>query len=192
MALTKREKYIGMGVGAAVLLFVLDQVVFSPYLDALAKIDDQTNTAIAQQKQNDTLFLRQTSLKKDWDDITSNIKYDDSTAESQALEKALTYADSAGVNTTAVKPERSIEVKQFVVTPFLITATGSTPAIARLLTSFENATIPLRVDEMTLTPVKEGTDNLKIELTLSTLSSKPGTEPGKTAGTNAGPASEAK
>jgi hypothetical protein len=177
MALTKREKYIAMGVGAAVGLFLLDQVVFTPYFDAMSAIADQTDTAVAKQKENTALFDRQTRLKKVWTDITQGgLKADDSAAESQALNAALDWAQAAGVNITAVKPERTTVANEFQVIGFHLTGNGSTPAMARLLYSFETASIPVRVDEMQLTPVKEGTDSLKIELSLSTLCLKPDTD----------------
>jgi hypothetical protein len=180
MTLSKREKYIGVVAGSAVLLFILYQVVLSPYFDALAAVDKQTADAIEKQSENTDLFDRRDHLKKVWTAVTKELKGDDSAAETQALGSALDFAQSAGVNITATKTERSIVVNQFVVTPFHISGTGSTPAIARLLSSFETASIPIRIEEMSLTPVKEGTDNLKIELTLSTLSAKPTTDVAKT------------
>jgi hypothetical protein len=180
MTLSKREKYIGVVAGSAVVLFILYQVVLSPYFDALDAVDKQTADAIEKQNENTDLFDRQASLKKVWTAVKKDLKADDSAAETQALGSALDFAQNAGVNITATKTERSIVVNEFVVTPFHISGLGSTPAIARLLYSFETASIPIRIEELSLTPVKEGTDNLKIELTLSTLSAKPAADAAKT------------
>jgi len=124
-------------------------------------------------KANTALFEKQKKLNADWLAITHELKADDSAAEIQAVNKALDWAQAAGVNIAAYKAERSTMAGDFEVIGFHLTGTGSTPAMARLLYSFETAPIPVRVDQMTLTPVKEGTDNLKIELDLSTLCSKP-------------------
>jgi hypothetical protein len=43
-------------------------------------------------------------------------------------------------------------------------------SIARLTWALETAQIPVRVNEMTITPRKEGTDDLQIQLSVSTLS----------------------
>jgi hypothetical protein len=81
----------------------------------------------------------------------------------------------------------------FEVIGFHLTGNGSTPAMGRLLKSFETAAIPVRVEEMQLTPLKEGTDNLKIELSLSTLCQLAPTDAtAKTAVTDAGHLSEAR
>jgi hypothetical protein len=170
MAFTKRERYIATAVGAVIALVALDQVVLSPYLDARSGLDKQIDAAVVKQKENTALFDRQTRLTRVWDDITKGgLKADESAAESQALNKSLDWAQAAGVNITAVKPERTTTVGDFEVIGFHLTGNGSTPAMGRLLLSFETAGIPVRVDEMTITPRKEGTDDLTIQLTLSTL-----------------------
>jgi hypothetical protein len=188
MKLSKRERYIAIGVGVVVGLVVLDQVVLSPYFDAISDLKNQTEAAITKQNENSALFDKQAKLKKVWDDILAGgLKADDSAAESQALNAALDWAQSAGVNITAVKPERTTTANEFEVIGFHLTGNGSTPAIARLLLSFETAAIPVRVDDMTLTPRKEGTDDLTIQLSLSTLCLKPADDASKTAVTYADP-----
>jgi hypothetical protein len=162
-----------MGAGTAIVLFVIYQVVISPYLDSLSDIEKQTNAGLTQQKAIQALFDKQGRLQVVWKDITSNLKTDDSEAESQALNDALDWAQAAGVNITSVRPERTSTVNEFQVIGFHLTGNGTTPAIGKMMAAFETAKIPLRVDEMILAPVKEGTDNLKIDLTLSTLSVKP-------------------
>ena len=186
MKLSKRERYIAIAVGVVVALVVLDQVVLSPYFDAISDLKTQTDAAIAKQAENTALFDKQARLKTVWDDIIKGgLKADDSAAESQALNAALDWAQTAGVNISAVKPERTTVVNEFEVIGFHLTGNGSTPAIARLLNSFETGSIPVRVDDMTLNPRKEGTDDLTIQLSLSTLCLKPKDDTAKTAVTYA-------
>ena len=176
MKLSQREKYIAMGVGAAILLFALNEIVISPYFDKLKDITKQIDDGENTQRENANLFENQNKLARVWDDIKPQLKTDDSEAETQALDAALTWATDSGVVITAVKPERITPVGDFEVIGFHLTGEGNSPAMGRFLLAFESAHIPVRVDEMTLSPIREGTDNLKIELILSTLSQKPQAE----------------
>ena len=181
MALSQRERYIAMGLGIVIGGVVLWEVVISPFLDAREDLRKQTEAAVAKQAENTALFDKQERLKQVWKDMTQvgpdgqqgGLLADESAAESQALNASLDWAGTAGVNITAVKPERTTVVNQFEVIGFHLTGNGSTPAMARLLYSFETGNIPVRVDDMTLTPQKEGTDNLTIQMSLSTLCLKP-------------------
>ncbi len=49
-------------------------------------------------------------------------------------------------------------------------------AASRLLWSLETASIPVRVTEMHITPRKEGTDDLSVQLSISTLCLLPDTD----------------
>jgi hypothetical protein len=51
------------------------------------------------------------------------------------------------------------------------------PAIAMLVYRVETAPIPLRVDDLHVTPKREGGDELQVQLTVSTLGRKPNAGP---------------
>ena len=170
MTISKREKYIGIGMGAAILLLLLDQVVLSPFLKQLDDISAQTDAARTKVDDMTSTFAKQSNLKKVWTAMqTGGLKDDESQAQSQALRAVLDWAQNAGVNLAALKPERSQAMGQFQVISFHITGTSSTPSLARLLYGMETATIPVRVNDIQITPVKEGTDNLTVQLSVSTL-----------------------
>lgn len=170
MAMTKRERNIAIGVGAALGLLLLDQVVITPYTDRLTAIDQQTQVAGAKVTDAATTFSRQRRMQKVWKEMQAGgLKSDESQAESQALHAVLDWTQNAGVNLAALKPERTQTQGQFQIISFHITGTGNTPEIARLLWGMETATIPVRVNDMQITPIKEGSDNLTIQLSVSTL-----------------------
>ena len=170
MVLSKRERYIAIGTVAAVAILGLDYFVFSP----LKRMHDQIVVDGAQVTQDQTaannLFTRQRNLKKVWTEMQQGgLKVDPSEAESQAYHAVLNWADAAGVDLTALKSERTSQEGKFQVISFHVTATGPLRAISRLLWSTETAAIPVRITDMQVIPRKEGTDDLSVQLSISTL-----------------------
>src|SRR3954464_240602 len=167
MVLSKREKYIGLGVAAAVGL-ALDSFALPPYIarrDAIA-----AGRADAAQQLSDaaTLLQRQHNLRTIWTELQKGgLKVNPSQAESQTIQAVIDWAKAAGVELAALKPERSSQEGQFQVISFNVTGTGSTQAVSKLLWSIETATIPVRVNDMQVTPRREGTDDLSIRLSVS-------------------------
>jgi hypothetical protein len=176
VVLSKREKYIGLGVGAALALLVLDQFLLSPYFKRLDEIDTQRRQVMqAQQQANDT-FQRQRKLTPVWSEIQrSGLRSNPSEAESQARRAVLSWAQTAGVFVTALNPDRTTTVGKFQIISLNATGNGSMPQIARLLWTLETATIPVRVNEITITPRREGTDELQVKFVVSTLCLPPDT-----------------
>ncbi|HSV13035.1 MAG TPA: GspMb/PilO family protein, partial [Tepidisphaeraceae bacterium] len=133
---------------------------------------------------NDTLD-RQRRLRPIWTEIThGGLKTDAAEADSQARHAVLEWMQSAGVNLKAVNPERTTNVNQFQVISFHVTGNAHMYSLARLLWSLETATIPVRVNDVQIKPQKEGTDDLTVDLSISTLCLPAATTPaGKTPAT---------
>ena len=175
MILTKRERNIAIGVAAAALLFALDQYLLSPYFDQRKFITDGTTKAQVQWAKGTKTLNSQRKLKPVWADIIAGgLKTDASDAESQALNAVREWAQDAGVILTALKPERASQEGKFQVISFHVTGTGPMRAISRLTWAMETAPIPVRVNDLQLTPRKEGTDDLQVQMSVSTLSVMPG------------------
>jgi hypothetical protein len=98
---------------------------------------------------------------------------DVSSAESQALQAIVNWTQAARLNLTALKPERASTQGQFQVIGFRIVATGPMRSISQLLWSIETAALPLRVTDFQITPRKEGTDDLTVQIGVSTISRLP-------------------
>jgi hypothetical protein len=189
MAFTQREKYIGIGVGAAAAILLLNQLVWNPIADHIAELDKNTDEAQKIADDSQTQLSRQIKLTKVWNDFKKTGLTDDaSDAALQAQGAVLEWARSANVNLTALQPERTSEVDQFEVTGFHVTGSGSTPQISKFLMSFETANVPLRIVDLKVAPTKEGTDDLTIQLSISTLCLKPGTDPGASTSASVGSA----
>lgn len=170
MVLSKREKYVGIGVGAAVALLALDSLLLTPYFDKLRAIDKQRTELRQQDSHGKEVMDRRRRLEPVWTEIQrGGLRSNASEAESQARRAVLAWAQSSGVFVTALNPDRTTNIGKFQVVSLNATGNGSMPQLARLMWAMETAMIPVRVNEMTITPRREGTDELQIKFVVSTL-----------------------
>ena len=172
--MTPREKLIAGVAAAAVGVLGLNTVVVGPYVDRLRSIADETDKLTRQAGETADLFARQRRLRPVWADLTrGGLSADVSTAESQTANALYQWATSAGVAPVSLLPDRSSTENGFQVIGFRFTATGRTPAVAKLLWDVETATIPVRLTDVTVTPRKEGRDDLTVQMSISTLTLRP-------------------
>ncbi len=169
--LSRRELYIAIGTAIALALLALDRLLLTPYLERRSTLAADRQQAVAQLSQAQSLFDRQRKLRPIWATIQkSGLKADASAAESQAMHAILSWTQSAGVDLTTLKPERTTQEGPFQVSSFHVTATGPMAAVSRLLWAMETPDIPIRVNDVQISPRKEGADDLSVQLSVSTLS----------------------
>ncbi|HUB27049.1 MAG TPA: GspMb/PilO family protein [Tepidisphaeraceae bacterium] len=170
MVLSKREKYIAIGLSVAVGLWVVDSLAIEPYFEQADQV--ATDTQLAQQKLSDatTTFARQKKLAPVWAEIQSNgLLNDPSLADTQLEHALLEWTRGANVDLSSLKTERPLQQGMFDVISYNITANGSMRSISQFLWDLETASIPVRVTDMQVTPLQEGTDNLALRVTVSTV-----------------------
>jgi hypothetical protein len=174
MTLTKRERIIAIATLSAATLFAVDRFALTPYMAQRQFLSDARGRITRQMNAAGDLFARQRKLRTVWNDMQAGgVALDASSAESQALHALVDWTQSARLNLTAVKPERATQQGQFQIIGFRIVATGPMRSITHLLWSIETATIPVRVTDIQITPRKEGTDDLSVQIGVSTLSQLP-------------------
>jgi hypothetical protein len=174
VALSQREKYIAIGVGAAIVLWIADSVVISPYRAKMDQLQKDTADADATQVERTALFGREPEVNRIWSELThGGLSTDVSAAESQSYRAVVEWAGEAGVQLTALKQDSVTNENVFQVSGFHVTATGSTSAIGNLMWDIETATIPVRLTDVQIVPRKEGTDDLTVQFGVSTLCRRP-------------------
>jgi hypothetical protein len=172
---SNRERYVGVAVAVAVAIFALDRYLLSPYLARLEAVDLEQQDATVQLDKQTAVFNDQRRLRKVWSDMRANnaLVPDAWQAEAQLMQALQTWADEAGVKVGTRKPEQPVPEAGFVRTGVQFTGTGSTAAISKFLWRLETAPLPIRVSELTLRSRVENTDNLTVNLNVSTLSIVP-------------------
>lgn len=174
MSMTRRERIIAIATVGAAVLFLFDRFALTPYMNRRQFLNEEQTRITQQLNAAGDLFDRQRHLRPVWADMQAGgLELDASSAESQAMQAVVDWAKRSGVELTAIKPERITPDKQFQVIGFRIVGNGSTGAVSRLLWSLENASIPLRVTDVQMLPRKEGTDDLNVQIGISTLSQLP-------------------
>lgn len=187
MVLNKREKTIGIALVCVVGLVVLYSFVVEPYFDARAQAQTNLQSAADGLKSADILFRREKKLRSVWATLTANgLTATPSDAQAQLLNLLNTWIQESGVALSSMTPDLPApeKEKQFIRVGAKLSVTGPMSAVAKLMYRLETAKIPLNVEDMQINQRKEGTDDLQVTVSLSTLclAAPEGTTPKKTAG----------
>ena len=194
MALSSRERYIALGVGATVLFAGLYQLVIDPFFEESRVIETKHMDVKKKLAAADVLFKRRVSLRPIWTDMNKSggLKSDVSESETQVQELLAGWAKESGLAWTSEQPNDHLSIgsvdrksdkpeAQFESLGVHATGSGTMAQIANLLWKVESAPKLLRITEIHITPKKEGTDNLQIQLNVATVSLIPGGAPANTA-----------
>jgi len=172
MAMTQRERTIATVTGAAVGLFAVNRYVIDPYLAARNDVDNQRKLALAQQTDFVKTFTKHKRLKPEWDAITGAVKSDAGDAEQQLYDAVRDFARESGVNIqTSDAPQRVPQKDRTQIVRLRVSGKGTTAAFSKLLWKVETSSLPLKVDEFTLTG--QGNDDLTATLVVSTIWLRP-------------------
>ena len=169
MVLSRRERYVGMGVALVMGIFVLDRFFVSPLLAQKDDLDGKVATA--QQKLDRAQRMRTTSrqMTPRWQSmLKGGLTRDASEAEGQIYRKIREWAEEARLTLSSVKTERTEREKDFVKITFRATGTGGMAQITAFLWQIQNANVPVRVADLTINTSKEGTDELTAHMGIAT------------------------
>lgn len=170
MVLSKREKFIGIGVLGALAIFSLDTLLIEPYWSSRSDLLAAQDKAQQTLDDNNSLFDRQRRLQKVWRDIQQGgLRPDAEQAESVAHHALLDWAQNAGVNIDSLGKPEITPLGKFQVIKLNVNATGTMSQVSNLLWALETAKIPMRIHELQLNSRREGTDDLAIRFVISTL-----------------------
>ena len=171
MVLSKRERYIAVSTVAAVGLLAVYYGLISPLLDRKSDLDakvqdarlqlDRANRLIDDSKRLGPVLAQR---------LAGPVKKNASEAESQMLKSIGEWARDARMTPPSIdKPDRGEREKDFAKMTFRASGTGSMNQIGNFLWRLHTSSVPVRVGEMTLTTHKEGTDDLTVQLSISTI-----------------------
>jgi hypothetical protein len=174
MALSHRERLIAIGVGAAALLYVGNKYALEPYAQARDQINAELSTTAAKNTEAINLLKRKKHLEdQERAMLSGGLKTEQSAAQFQVFDAVADWAKEAGVKLTSRTPQPETRNDRTQINRLHALGTCSTAAAAKLLWRVETASIPLKVDELTLTSLKPGNDDLQITLVVSTIWVKP-------------------
>lgn len=184
MALSTRERNIAVVAGSAAGLFLVYWVAVGPYLAKREQVSNAITAAMAKADNDAIVIKRRKRMNEVWQEMNAGgLKSDVVEAESQLLHAVRDWTQEAGLNYSALKPERATTEGKFTQINTHVSASGTQAALVKLLWRLETAKIPIRVTELNVTSAKETADDLQVQLGVSTLCDKPEESNGrKTAG----------
>ncbi|HEY7087385.1 MAG TPA: hypothetical protein VH518_04800 [Tepidisphaeraceae bacterium] len=182
MTLSKREKVIGIAVGAVVGLFALDRLAVSPLMAEREDLLTQIESAENSRNQAKSLIQSKPVLDRQLADIVSRgLTQDQSQAESQLLNNLREWGQEAGLDIATLKPsgaplavikpggKPNEKEKAFLRITCRATGTGGMQQVGRFIFRIQTSSIPVRITDLSINSRKEGTDDLELNLGLSTI-----------------------
>jgi Tfp pilus assembly protein PilO len=179
MIFSKRERYILLGTAVVVGALAADRLVLTPLMERQSAVMDKR---LSLQREEDTqkqLLHRQGELSKRWAALrSSGLEEDPAVAESALLHSIRQWSQDAGLTLVSMKPDRPGEGKTLREIMLQVSATGPMKSAARFLWLVESSPIAVRIKQMQIGSRKEGSDDLSLTLTVSTLYIPPETPAG--------------
>ena len=174
MAMSKRERMIAIGTGAAIALFAGDRYVVTPYFGARTAVANERKVVTDRTEDAQRTFNRQKRLNRDWQAMVSGgLKSDAGDAEQQLYEAVRDWAREARLTVLTSDPQRVARADRTQVVRLRVTGTGTTASFSKLLWRIETSALPLKVDEFTLTSRSQGNDDLAVSMAVSTIWIRP-------------------
>ncbi len=170
MVFTKREKIIIAATIAAVSLLVVDFYVLTPVLGRCAAVRTDRERLLAEMARARSLLERRQLLTPKWRKMLDDgMKDDPAKAESQILRALRNWSHDVGVKLLSLRPERSTEKTELREITIHVAGTGSMEGVSRLLWGIETTRAPVKIKMLQLGARKDGTDDLSLQLKISTL-----------------------
>jgi hypothetical protein len=174
VALTKREQTISWVVGAAVGLLVVYYAVNAFYLAPLAEKEKQIAAAQKKANEDKVILDRQKIIQEEWKGLQAKGLTDNaSTAALQFTNEIFTVARANAFNLRQLNASGAMRSlgrnSDFEEMRFQAAGESNTMRLGSFLYALETAGIPVRIDDLTISAKKEGTDQLGTEMTISAL-----------------------
>ncbi len=170
MVLSKRERYVAIGVMAAVGLFGLNYFFVDPLLASRNDLDQKLSERTDEARKEKKLIDESRRKERTWTEMQNNglRRKDVSEAEGPMMGSINEWAKDAGMVLTTVKPERSEKEKDFQKLTFRATGSGRMSQIAWFIWRIQTSPIPAKVSDLQLSAHKEGIDELTLQIGIST------------------------
>lgn len=169
MTISKREKYFTIGLLGACAVFVVDRVALDPYLDRRDALTLQRQNMHSSLDEAHKTLLDERRLRKKLAGVEGFFKLDPSDAEGRLLGMLQESEQGSGVNGASFQRVGIVEEHGFTRLTYQATALGKMPAIAMFLYRIETASIPVRVDDVQISPKDEKGEDRQVHFSVSTL-----------------------
>ena len=174
MAMNQRERKIAIFTGITVGAVGLYAFVLEPLLTRLDEAQALLDANSADEAAALSLLERQDRDKRKWREIAGQRIPDNAgAAESQLINRVQDAARRAGIKIEQVQSRPVEREHNFARVQRSVSATGNLQQISRFLHAMQTSDIPLKMTDIRVTSKAEGTDNLGLTVTVTTLVASP-------------------
>jgi len=176
--LSKRERYIVIGVVAVIAVFALDRMLISPLLASREELKNSITAAKFKYRDNQILIKNDPTKKVEWKGMQDKgLKADKCLVEGQVLQLLNDWAKEARLNLTTEKPEREETMgvkpndkeKPFRRVTFRAAGTGNAYQVSEFVKKIQAGSIPIKINELAISSRKDGVDDLNLSLSIYAL-----------------------
>jgi len=155
-------------------LLLVDRVLLTPYWNRKEKLETEKNLLLDRWRQLQKLRSREKEFATEWNAlIKSGFNADEASAAVTVLSAVRDWAQSSTLSLASLKPERGRPQGALKEVSFQISGSGPMKSITAFLWHLENASFPLRITELRLASRNEGSDDLSLQVRVTTLCQAP-------------------
>ena len=179
MILSKRERYIVICVVAAVAIFALDRMLVEPLLASRDELKSSIESSGKKYRDYQRYVKDYPRKKLEWTKMQEKgLVADKGLVEGKVLQSLNDWAKESRLNLTTEKPERDEVIgiskptdkeKPFRRVTFRAAGTGNADQVSRFIQKIQTASIPLKINELSITSRKDGIDDLNVNLSIYAL-----------------------
>jgi len=170
MALSKREKTIGLVAGLVLGALALDSVVIRPFLDSMDQLEQDQETLKARLSDAKQTIAASEAARRRWGEFRAgSLQTDASSTENNLLNALRSWSQDSRLTLTSIRPDRTTGNHGLQEKNFQASVQGPMSAVSAFLYRVETSNLPVRIREMQITSRSEGTDDLAVQIRLSTI-----------------------
>ncbi len=169
MVLSKRERYISITVIAAMAALLLNALLLDPYLDWRSSLVAQCKSQAKALDDAKHDLQKEQQLRRTLAGMDESMTSDSSAAEGQLHHLVHDWEQQAAVTNGSFERVRTADEHGFIRLTYHVSAEGNTGALAMLLYRIETAAIPIRIDDIVVSTKADNNDDLKMNLSISSL-----------------------
>jgi hypothetical protein len=146
------------------------QFVVVPMLERRDELSAQIDKANQDLSHSLNVVKKSKELAPRWTEINrAGLQRDASRAESQIYTAISAWARDAQLPSPGTKSDRTEKEKDFQRITIRVTGNGTMEQISKFLYHIQTSNIPVKIVDLTITPRKEATDDLTLQLGLATI-----------------------
>ncbi len=170
MALSKREKTIGLVAGLVLGALALDSFVVRPFFDSMDQLEQEQEMLRGRLADAKQTIAASDMARRRWGEFRAgSLETDASSTENNLLNALRGWSQDSRLTLTSIRPDRTTGNHGLQEKNFQASVQGPMSAVSAFLYRVETSHLPVRIREMQITSRSEGTDDLAVQIRLSTI-----------------------